>query len=268
MAPQTLKYTTKLAGKRVLILGGTSGIGFCVAEAALEHGADVIISSSHAAKVTKSIARLQDAYPELTGRAQAVSGYPCDLADSAALEANLTRLLEQATDGGKRKLHHVAFTAGNALQLPALQDLAVDAVHAAGTVRFLAPTILAKILPQYMDRSPDNSFTVTGGAAAQRPSAGWSVMAAYAAGTEGLVRGLALDLKPIRVNIVSPGPVHTELFDGFGEIRDAVLEAFKEKSLTGAVGRPEDVAEAYIYIMKDRYITGSCVASNGGSVLA
>ncbi|KAL4806768.1 NAD(P)-binding protein [Aspergillus unguis] len=267
MAPQTLKYTTKLANKRVLVLGGTSGIGFCVAEAALEHGADVIISSSNAAKITATIGRLQAEYPDLTST-QKVSGYACDLADPTNLEANLTRLLDQATENGKLKLDHIAFTAGDALKLPALQDVAVDAVHSSGTVRFLAPLILAKLLPKYMDSSPSNSFTVTSGAVAHRPPAGWSVIAGYATAIEGLVRGLAQDLKPLRVNVVSPSAVHTELFDGFGKDIDAVLKAFRENTLTGTVGSPQDLAEAYIYIMKDKFITGSLVASNGGSLLA
>jgi NAD(P)-dependent dehydrogenase (short-subunit alcohol dehydrogenase family) len=266
MAPQTLKYTTKLVGKRVLVLGGTSGIGFCVAEAALEHGADIIISSSNPAKITKTIARLQAEYPELTS-SQKVSGYACDLANPADLEANLASLLEQATEGGKLKLNHIAFTAGDALKLPTLENVEADAVNASGTVRFLAPLILAKILPKYMDRSPENSFTVTGGAVAHRPPAGWSVMAGFATAIEGLVRGLAQDLKPLRVNVVSPGAVHTELFDGFGANSDEILKGFRENTLTKTVGSPGDLAEAYIYIMKDKFITGSLVASNGGILL-
>ncbi|KAJ5677847.1 NAD(P)-binding protein [Penicillium maclennaniae] len=266
MASQTFKYTTKLVGKRVSVLGGTSGIGFCVAEAALEHGADVIISSSNAAKIAKTIAKLQDEYPELT-RSQKVSGYVCDLANPVELETNLTRLFEQATEGQKLPLNHIAFTAGDALKLPALHNFTVDAVSASGTVRFLAPLILAKILPRYMDKSPENSFTVTGGANAHRPPAGWSVMAGYATAIEGLVRGLAQDLKPLRVNIVSPGTVHTELFDGFGKNLDELLKRFRHNTLTGTVGSPEDVAEAYIYIMKDKFITGTLVASNGGILL-
>ncbi|KAJ5793084.1 NAD(P)-binding protein [Penicillium pulvis] len=266
MASQTLKYTTKLVGKRVLIIGGTSGIGYCVAEAALEHGADVIVSSSNAAKIDKTIAKLQDEYPEFT-RSHKVSGYVCDLANPVELETNLTRLLEEATEGRTLPLNHIAFTAGDALKLPALQDVAVDAVNASGTVRFVAPLILAKVLPQYMDKSPSNSFTVTGGSNAHRPPAGWSVMAGYATAIEGLVRGLAQDLKPLRVNIVSPGAVHTELFDGFGTKLDELLKGFRENTLTGTVGTPGDVAEAYIYIMKDKFITGSLVASNGGILL-
>lgn len=267
MSPQNLKYTTKLVGKRVLVLGGTSGIGFCVAEAALEHGADVIVASSNPTKVTKAIQRLRDEYPELTN-SQHVSGSTCDLSSPAQLETNLDRLLAEVTDGGKLKINHVAFTAADAIQLPSLKDVTVDAVHASGTVRFLAPLILAKLLPKYMELSPENSFTVTGGAVSHRPPPGWSVVASYASANEGLTRGLAQDLKPLRVNIVSPGAVHTELFDGFGENLEGILENFRKNTLTGTVGAPEDLAESYIYIMKDRYITGSVIASDGGIFLA
>jgi NAD(P)-dependent dehydrogenase (short-subunit alcohol dehydrogenase family) len=70
------------------------------------------------------------------------------------------------------------------------------------------------------------------------------------------------------VNIVSPGVVHTKLFDGFGKNLDEVLKGFRENTLTGTVGSPGDVAEAYIYIMKDKFISGTFVASNGGFPLA
>jgi NAD(P)-dependent dehydrogenase (short-subunit alcohol dehydrogenase family) len=85
---------------------------------------------------------------------------------------------------------------------------------------------------------------------------------------EGLTRGLALDLKPVRVNAVAPGAVNTELFGAFPkELVDGMFEMFKSKSTTGTVGRPEDLAESYIYLMKDQYVTGSVLESNGGSLL-
>lgn len=82
------------------------------------------------------------------------------------------------------------------------------------------------------------------------------------------MRGLAVDLKPLRVNIVSPGAVHTEIFGTVpAERLDTVLDGFRQKSTTGTVARPEDLAEAYIYIMKDHFVTGSIVESNGGRLL-
>ncbi|KAL4738781.1 short chain dehydrogenase [Aspergillus similis] len=269
MAFPIRKYTNKLNGQHVLILGGTSGIGFCVAEAALENGANVIISSSNSAKLERSIKRLQETYPDLVST-QRVSGYVCDLASTNGLEENLRRLLDAATatEAGKIKLNHVAFTAGDAIQIPSLEDTTVDTIQASGVVRFVAPQILAKLLPSYMDHSPASSFTLTGGSVAHRPISGWSTMSGYASGIEGLARGLALDLKPLRVNLVMPGVVHTELFSGLPDAAvQAILQSAREKNLTGTVGRPEDLAESYIYFMKDHYITGSIVASNGGSLL-
>ncbi|KUL91066.1 hypothetical protein ZTR_01012 [Talaromyces verruculosus] len=267
MVAQTLKYTTKLANQRVLILGGTSGIGFCVAEAALEHGAHVVISGSNATKLNKAIEKLRTEYPELTAT-QTVAGYICDLSKPAELEINLQHLLDEATEGGQFKLNHIAFTAGDALQLPSLEELNVDAVQRAGLVRFVAPSILAKLLPKYMDRIPENSFTLTGGSNAHKPAPGWAVMAGYGAAVEGLARGLAVDLKPLRVNVVSPGAVHTEIFSGIAnDDLQTLLKRFREDTTTGTVGKAEDLAESYIYVMKDRFITGANVESNGGRLL-
>lgn len=160
------------------------------------------------------------------------------------------------------------FTAGDALQLGSLENISVEAIQASGIVRFVAPQIVAKLLPSYMESSPVNSFTLTGGSVAHRPASGWSTMSGYASGIEGLARGLALELKPLRVNVVMPGMVHTELFSGFpDEAVQAVLQNSREHSLTGTVGRPEDLAESYVYLMKDQYVTGSIVTSNGGSLL-
>ena len=85
---------------------------------------------------------------------------------------------------------------------------------------------------------------------------------------EGLMRGLAVDLKPLRVNVVSPGAVETELFSAIPQdTRDRVLDFYRSTSTTGTVGTPQDLAEAYLYVMKDRFITGSVVESNGGRLL-
>ena len=71
------KYTNKLHNKHVLIFGGTSGIGFCIAEACLEHGAHVTISGSNKARLDQSLSRLRNAYPDIPG--SNIKGYTCDL---------------------------------------------------------------------------------------------------------------------------------------------------------------------------------------------
>lgn len=266
MATPSLKYTNKLAGQRVLILGGTSGIGFGVAEAALEHGAHLVISSSNQSKLDKTVERLKEAYPTQTQK-QIITTHVCDLSDAANLDANFEALFQAATVGGI-KLNHVVTTAGDALQLPPLTGITADVVQTGMHVRFVAPAVMAKYIQKYVENSPASSFTMTGGVRGRKPAPGWSLATAVSTAAEGLARGLALDLKPIRVNVVSPGAVHTELFSLFPkEQLDVMLQMFKDGTTTDTVGRPEDLAESYIYLMKDQFVTGSVIESNGGALL-
>lgn len=260
------KYTSKLANQRVLVLGSTSGIGFCVAEAAFEHGANLILSSSNQSKLDNTVTRLRQAYPERSH--QAITTQVCDLADTANLDRNLSALFEAATNSGEQKLNHIASTAGDALGPVSLANLTPEIISKGFAVRFTAIAVMAKFIHKYMDVSPRSSFTFTSGVRSKRPAPNWSLMTAGAGGIEGLMRGLAVDLSPVRVNVVSPGAVHTELFDALpAESRDAMLEMFRQGALTETVGRPEDLAESYIYIMKDSFVTGSEIESNGGAAL-
>lgn len=81
---------------------------------------------------------------------------------------------------------------------------------------------------------------------------------------ESLARGLALDVAPVRVNCVSPGSTKTELLGG---IPEAVLEAMRQGTVTKRLGRVKDIVEVYLYVMKDGFVTGSVLHSNGGGLL-
>lgn len=265
-----ISYTSKLDGSRILILGGTSGVGFGVASAALQFGADVIISGSNPERLTRSLDRLRTQYPDLPP--SRISGKTCDLGDAAALETNLDELLRFATttpEGDTKKINHAVLTAGDALNLTPLSETTPASIAAASQVRFYGAVILAKLLPKYAETSPETSLTFTGGVNTNRPLPGWAVMAAVGAAVEGLTRGLAVDLKPMRVNTVSLGAVKTELLDGYlnSEGGEEKLEAFRRGSLTGRLGRVEDVVEAYLYMMRDGFVTGEVLKTHGGRLL-
>lgn len=91
-------------------------------------------------------------------------------------------------------------------------------------------------------------------------------MAFLCAGIQGLARNLALDLAPLRVNAVEPGPVDTALWDAklTAEQKEAMFAGLAKSSPTGRVAAAEDVAEAYVYLMKDRSSTGEIVKSRCG----
>lgn len=93
---------------------------------------------------------------------------------------------------------------------------------------------------------------------------GVAVLAGWGAALFGIVRTLALDLAPIRVNLVSPGTTNTEIQ---GPEREKKMAAAAERALLGKVGTPEEVAEAYIYLMKDSNNTGTCVSTSGGDLV-
>lgn len=141
-------------------------------------------------------------------------------------------------------------------------------IKQAGMVRFFAPLIVAKHAPKHLNEGPKSSITLTTGAVSERPIPDWSIVGSYATGLHGMTRGLALDLAPIRVNLISPGAVVTELWDTLPE--DKKQEMFKATSAkvpTKSIGKPEDVAESYIYCMRDENVTGSVISTSSGSLL-
>lgn len=260
------KYINKLQGARILILGGSSGIGFCVAEAAVEHGAIVTIASSSQAKLDKAVARLQAHARDVGVSPDTISSIAVDLSKTETLEDNIVNLLKAATKDGK--LDHIVHTAGDSLQVRPYAELTVQDFTASMNVRQIAAVFIGKYVGEYVNQSVKSSFTVTGGTVTARPMRGWGTLAAKGAMSEGLTRGLAVDLRPVRVNIVIPGAVHTELFDFFPkEGLESILQNMAKDGLTGTVGTPEEVAEAYIYSMKDSFATGAQIQSSGGRLV-
>lgn len=258
-APQ-FKFINKLQGRRVLIFGGTSGIGYAVAEACVEHGCTVIISGSNAPKLGDTVLRLRASYPHL--ESSQIIIHACDLSDKDALESNIQRLLSVVTRETKSKINHVVFTAGDSRSLRSLPQVTVEQFEKNQVVRNIAPIIIAKHLPQYMENTPDSSYSLTGGFIFSKPPPGFGLHAAT--GIEGLARGLAVDMAPIRVNLVAPGAIKTEAMKN---VPQQALQVLARATTIKRLGRPEDIAEAYLYLMKDGYVTGSIIESNGGRLL-
>ena len=260
------KFSSKLTNARILIFGGTSGLGFAVAEACLEAGAHVTISGSRQPKIDDKLTQLLSSSPDAKPRLQ---GFACDLAVEDAVEANIKTLLDSATQNGTHQLSHIVWTAGDLFQLKPLAEASASYIHATSLVRFIAPILLAKLLatsnPPYLTKSNQSSLTLTGGVNSHKPGPGWAVLAGLGTAVEGTVRGLAVDMAPVRVNCVAPGAVFTELLQG--RVPEKVIEMYRSHSLTGQIGAPEDVAEAYLYAMRDRFVTGTVIHSNGGQLL-
>jgi NAD(P)-dependent dehydrogenase (short-subunit alcohol dehydrogenase family) len=115
---------------------------------------------------------------------------------------------------------------------------------------------------------PGGSITMTSGVAGLRPRKGWTVAASICGAIEALTRALAVELAPIRVNAVCPGLVRTELWSDMTESdREAMYSVAGQRLPVGRVGEADDLAEAYVYLMREGFGAGQAIVVDGGAVL-
>lgn len=135
------------------------------------------------------------------------------------------------------------------------------------TSRLVAPVLIAKLAPRFLKPHWTSSIIFTGGAVGEKPVKGYAVGSGWAASLYGTVRALALEMAPVRVNAVSPGATATELWGPPGEARERLEATITARALLGKPGLPEEVGEAYVYLMRDTNITGSVISSSGGGLV-
>jgi NAD(P)-dependent dehydrogenase (short-subunit alcohol dehydrogenase family) len=235
-----------LKGQRIILVGGSSGIGFAVAAAAAAEGASVVLASSNPAKVETAVARLGGA----------ASGFPVNVTDPADVERAF------AATGS---FEHLVYTAGDwsGPRRGAVADLDLDAARAQFAVRFWGAVAVIRSAQRRI--AAGGSITLTNGMIAHRPRPGAAISSAMAGAVEHMARALAVELAPIRVNCVCPGYIRTEVWDSIpAETREARLAAFTKGQPLARVGEPAETAEAYLYLMRGGYTTGQVLKVDGG----
>jgi NAD(P)-dependent dehydrogenase (short-subunit alcohol dehydrogenase family) len=235
-----------LNGKRVVVLGGTSGIGLATAKAFLDESAQVIIAS-------RSSSKLSDAKAKLGGN---VEGYEIDF-----------RSEEKVADFFERvgKFDHLVVTAGEGA-MGHFSELPVATVREAFDSKFWGQYITVRASLPYLNN--ESSITLTSGVYGVRPPQGATTLASINSAIDGLARGLSVDLSPIRVNVVSPGIVDTPLYAGMSaEQRQELYNSIAQQLPVGRVAQPEDIAETYVYLAKNGFTTGTTVLVDGGAHL-
>ncbi|RUW35700.1 SDR family oxidoreductase [Mesorhizobium sp. M1A.F.Ca.IN.020.06.1.1] len=235
---------------KVLIVGGSSGMGLALARRCLAEGSGVIIAGRNAA-------RLNAARDELD-RPAALATAVADISRAAQVAALFARI---------GRLEHIVSTAAHiAGAYRLLPDIELSAAQKVVDSKFYGPLLLAKHGAPKL--SANGSLTFVSGIAAYRPAARGSVVAAVNAGLEGLVRALAIELAPIRVNAVSPGWVDTPIWQFVaGDAKDETLAAMAKRLPAGRVGRPEDIADAIRFLMGNGFTTGTTLHVEGGQRL-
>jgi NAD(P)-dependent dehydrogenase (short-subunit alcohol dehydrogenase family) len=235
-----------LTQKTIVILGGTSGIGLATAKAAQSEGARLVVTG-------RSRERLEAAQSELGSGARAVA---LDVADEGG-----TRVLFQELD----RVDHIFITAGSvALDVQLAPDSA--SLRPALDVRFWGAFYAAKYGSAKMNAG--GSITFMSGTTARRPLRGAAVATASCGAVEAFARSLAIDLAPIRVNTLQPGYVDTPMLDELlGEACVTLKAAAGARLPVKRIGRPEELADAVLFLMKNGYVNGITLTVDGGGLL-
>lgn len=242
-----LSLNRSLLGQRIVIIGGTSGFGLATAKAASAEGASVIVASSKKANVDRALTELP----------ASAEGHVLDITQESAVRDFFSAIGE---------FDHLVVTAGESLDLGEFAVLDLERARRFFETRFWGSIAAAKHAARRI--SPAGSIILTNGIIGLRPQKGWVVAAAITGAVEAVSRALAVELAPIRVNLVCAGVVRTDLWRDMPEQeRNELFEKVGRALPVGRVGEPEDLAEAYLYLMRGRFSTGAMIVVDGGSIL-
>ncbi|MGO6850982.1 SDR family oxidoreductase [Rhizobium leguminosarum] len=237
----------RIEGAKIIIVGGSSGMGLALARRLLGEGAAVTIAGRSEDRLAAARRDLDD-HPGL-----------------ATIAADISREEEVAAlFRNSGPVDHIVSTAADiegAYQL--LPSIELAAAQRVIESKFYGPLLLAKYGAAHLP--PLGSITYTSGIAAYRPAARGSVVAAVNAALEGLVRALAIELAPIRINAVSPGWVDTPIWSFVaGDAKQATLDAMAQRLPAGRVGQPDDIADAIRFLIGNGFTTGTILHVEGG----
>ena len=230
--------------KKVLVVGGSSGIGLATAELAVAQGAIVMIAS-------RDEGRLKQAATHLSGRVsvRVVDTLNNDSVVSMFNEAGI--------------FDHIIVSASST-KTGSVRNLTLEDAYASMDSKFWGAYRIAKAARL----NANGSLTLVSGFLSQRPNPAAPLQGAINAAVEGLVRGLALEFAPVRVNAVSPGLIDTPLLSRMSsEQRRAMFDNAKEKLPVQRVGASEDIAQAILFVATNPYATGSVVTVDGGATI-
>jgi NAD(P)-dependent dehydrogenase (short-subunit alcohol dehydrogenase family) len=235
------------SSSRVVVLGGTSGIGFAVAEAAAKAGARVVVASRNPESVAAAVERLPNS----------ASGQAVDVSSSAGLADFFESV---------GAFDHLVYTAAGKLVSTPLRDYTPEKARDFLGLRLVSALEAVRLAVPHL--APAGSITLTSGSAAFKGGEGWLLGAAVSGAMISAAKSLAAELAPIRVNVVAPGmtrsPVWAQLPE---EEREAVYRDTAASLPLRRIGEVEDMAKAYVQLMDQDYATGVVSVVDGGSLI-
>ena len=233
--------TTPLNGKTVIVIGGSSGIGAAVAQAAAARGAQVVLAGR----------RL------VSGVENGLRSEPVDVTDAASLQ----RLFEAVG-----RFDHLVYTSGPSVRAKTLGE--TDLIEAQENFNVKLWGSLRAIQQALPFLNEHGSISLTSGQLGRKSVAGQFIKTGINAATEALVKQLAKELAPRRVNAISPGVIDTPAYAGLSEDQRLAMFAKAGGALpVGRVGQAEEVAAGYVLAMENGFMTGAVIDIDGGGLL-
>jgi NAD(P)-dependent dehydrogenase (short-subunit alcohol dehydrogenase family) len=228
-----------LAGQRVVVIGGSSGLGAAVASMVQAQGAHVIAFSR-------------------SGIAPAgVEPFQIDISDRAMLADALDAV---------GPIDHLVHTAGARTPSKGLAEVDQHLLDQTFNTKLFSAIHTIRLALPYL--TEEASITLTSGQVSRKYGTDTLVKGAVNAAIDAAGRHLAKELAPRRVNVISPGIVDTEMWGAAGsETRSATLERAASSLPVRRAGAPSDLAAAYLFAMTNKFVTGAVIDVDGGGLL-
>lgn len=235
-----------LTGKKVVVVGGKTGIGLGIARAALAAGATVVVASR---RITSLEAR-----PDLAGFQQA----SLDMRDEAAVRAAFAAI---------GPFDHLVVTAAPDIGTwGGFMDADMSGVRSYVEGKFLGTWACARYAAPLLGKG--GTMTFLSGGMAVRPKPGFTAVTSSFAAVEALSASLAVELAPTRVNTIRPGYVETDMWNFLpAEVRAGMVQQVAASFPARRAGQAEDIAHAALFLMTNPYVTGTVLDVTGGENL-
>jgi NAD(P)-dependent dehydrogenase (short-subunit alcohol dehydrogenase family) len=233
----------ELLDQTVVVIGGSSGIGLETARLARAAGADVVLTG-------RDPDRLQRAAREVGA------------ASTAAFDATDTARLQEFFGELARPVDHVLVTGSGPYYAP-LAELDLARARSDVETHLWLPVHVAQLAPGRV--RPGGTLLFIGGTGGRRPGVGLSLIGAMTAAMPALVANLAVEVAPIRVNLIAAGFVDTPLSARLlGDALDARREELRSRLPIGRVVQPADVGALAVHVMANTALTGATYDVDGG----
>ncbi|MDJ0341587.1 SDR family oxidoreductase [Streptomyces sp. H10-C2] len=233
--------------ERIVIVGGTSGIGLATAERQLLEGREVVVTGRDPVRLDAALERL----------GKGATGASVDARDEEAMRAFF---------GGLERIDHAVIAVTGATAAGPFSSIPAAALREAAEGKLIAQTIAAQAAMEVLRSDGSLTFVTAGSAGAAIP--GTAGLAAVNAAVEAMVPVLAVELAPARVNAVSPGIIDTPWWDWLDpSARQQTFDAYAKAAPVGRVGRAQYLADAIAYLVDATFTSGVVLAVDGGSRL-